>query len=318
MQLDRMLQIHEALRRNDFPTQQQLAADLSYDRQTIIADMRFMQTRLHMPLEYCAEKRGWGYTQPMVEFPLLYITEEELIALCVAVRALASFPGTMFFDVIRRILSKLEYSIRDRLKFSLDEVESAISFGSAAAPAVDSHVYQQFTIAALNGEEVECTYAPLLGGGAPRRRVVQPVHVTTRNNAWYVLVQDARRKQKIATYKLSRMTAVQRTGRAFQKLNRTEWESTLAGSVGIYSGAVAEQVRLRLTPLGVKLIGEQPMHASQEIAVAPDGSGELSMRVPITPELERLVLSWGAEIRVLEPQALGERIRETARKVALA
>src|SRR4051794_22140627 len=68
--------------------------------------------------------------------------------------------------------------------------------------------------------------------------------------------------------------------------------------------AEIEDVELSLTPEGVRTATEYPIYPFQIIEMNADGSGRISMRVPITEALKREIRSHAPEVRVLKPKRL--------------
>jgi hypothetical protein len=60
-------------------------------------------------------------------------------------------------------------------------------------------------------------------------------------------------------------------------------------------------LRMQCSPLAADLLKDKPIHASQQLTKKPDGTAELTMNVALNRVLERIVLGWSAEVRVLEP-----------------
>ncbi len=89
---------------------------------------------------------------------------------------------------------------------------------------------------------------------------------------------------------------------------------------GIWTGPDAPvQVRMRFCAgAAARRVQETTWHGSQEIAVEPDGSCVLSVRVGNTTEMKPFIRQWGPDCEVLEPQALRVEIAaEMAATVAL-
>jgi predicted DNA-binding transcriptional regulator YafY len=65
----------------------------------------------------------------------------------------------------------------------------------------------------------------------------------------------------------------------------------------------------------VHWFGERRFHDTQKFTFGSDGTAELTMHVAINPELERLILGWGAQAEVLSPQRLRASIWKSAVEV---
>ena len=94
--LERMLRIHEELRRGALVNCTRLVKLLEVCRKTIVRDIAFMRDRLALPIEFDPQIQAYRYTQPVNAFPTVQVTEGELLALLVARRALEQYRGTPF------------------------------------------------------------------------------------------------------------------------------------------------------------------------------------------------------------------------------
>jgi predicted DNA-binding transcriptional regulator YafY len=69
-------------------------------------------------------------------------------------------------------------------------------------------------------------------------------------------------------------------------------------------------VKVRISPVWARWVGEKVWHESQKAKKNGDGSLELSFRVAGLDEIKRWVLSFGPEAVVLEPLKLREMVRK--------
>jgi hypothetical protein len=88
--LERMLRIHEELRRGALVNCTKLVESLEVSRKTVVRDIAFMRDRLDLPIEFDPRLNAYRYTQPVNSFPTVNVTEGELLALLVAQRAWSS------------------------------------------------------------------------------------------------------------------------------------------------------------------------------------------------------------------------------------
>jgi len=70
------------------------------------------------------------------------------------------------------------------------------------------------------------------------------------------------------------------------------------------------KVKVRISPGWARWVGEKIWHESQKVSKLPDGSLEIIFRVAGLDEIKRLVLSFGPEVAVLEPEKLKEMVRK--------
>lgn len=86
-------------------------------------------------------------------------------------------------------------------------------------------------------------------------------------------------------------------------------------SVGIIA-RMGEPVKVRLsfTKSQAAYLLAQPIHDSQIVEDQDEDRTVFSLNVLITHELESAILSWGDQVKVLEPESLAEVIRERHQK----
>ena len=73
--LERMMEIHESVRRGNYPNASTLAQKMEVSTKTIHRDIQFMRDRWDLPIEYDASYNGFKYTRPVDSFPMLQINE---------------------------------------------------------------------------------------------------------------------------------------------------------------------------------------------------------------------------------------------------
>ena len=74
--LERMLRIHEELRRGVLVNCTKLVESLEVSRKTVVRDIAFMRDRLDLPIEFDPRLNAYRYTQPVNSFPTVKVTEE--------------------------------------------------------------------------------------------------------------------------------------------------------------------------------------------------------------------------------------------------
>ena len=213
--LARMLRIHERLKGDRFPNCSQLALDLECATKTVQRDIDFMRDRLDLPIEFDFRQNGFRYTAPVENFPTVQVTEQELIALFVAEKALAQYKGTPFEKPLHAAFQKLTEGLTDSVSFRWADVDSTISFRSLGTTVADLELFEAVSRAVLRSQELEFQYHKLIGKGHEPRRV-RPYHLGCIENQWYLFAFDLDRQQ-MRTFVLGRMKEVRSTGKKFSR-----------------------------------------------------------------------------------------------------
>jgi proteasome accessory factor B len=93
-------------------------------------------------------------------------------------------------------------------------------------------------------------------------------------------------------------------------------EAYLATSWGIMSGKEVAEVVLRFTPAATPHVRERRWHPSQRLIVTPEGGCLLRVCVSEPVEMQPWIRSWGAQVEVLAPDGLRDRIAADLRQAA--
>lgn len=312
--LERMLRIHEDLRRGAFTNCTKLAAELEVSRKTIVRDVAFMRDRLNLPIEFDPQLNAYRYTHPVSAFPTVQVSEGELLALLVARKALEQYRGTPFHRQLEISFDKLTGGLKDRISFSpADELQS-VSFKNVGLGKADMAVFNILSGAVLRQHEVVFNYRkPGETKTGPRR--VQPYHLAHRENLWYLVAFDCER-QALRTFALPRIAGPRALPETFVRPPDFSPEKFFANALGVLSGERDYRVVIRFTAAVADRVREREWHESQEWRELPDGGLELKLRLGALPEIERWVLTWGVDAEVIQPKELRERLKATATSLA--
>jgi len=306
-----MLRLHERLKAGVFPNCRKLAHELEVSPKTIQRDIDFMRDRLGLPIEYDQLQVGFYYTEQVVNFPSIEVSQGEIIALFVARKALEQYRGTSFERSLRTAFEKISDGLRDKIDFQWADVDSAISFRGIGTSAGDIDLFESVSNAVVESREIEFEYKKAKGA-VYEPRTVRPYHLGCVSDQWYLFGFDLARGQ-MRTFALPRMRAVRRTAARFHRPADFSINKYLSESFGVFSGHGHYAVRIRFDLLAGQLVSERQWHASQKIKALPGGGVEMRMELGSLEEVERWILSWGKRARVLEPPELVERIRATLR-----
>jgi predicted DNA-binding transcriptional regulator YafY len=312
--LERMLRIHEELRRNTLPNCTKLVRLLEVSRKTVLRDIAFMRERLDLPIEFDLGIQAYRYTHPVSAFPTVQVTEGELLALLVARRALEQYEGTPFHHQLEVAFEKLTGGLKDRITFSPADELRAVSFKNVGLGKADLVVFNALSGAVLRQHEVEFDYRKP-GESKTERRRVQPYHLSHRENLWYLIGLDVGRTG-LRTFALPRITSVRVMNRQFVRPHQFSPEKFFSSALGVLVGSGNHQVKIRFDRSAADRVRERLWHESQEMTELPGGGLDLTLRLGALAEIEQWVLGWGAHAEVLAPPELRERIKAAAVSLA--
>ncbi|HEY3913798.1 MAG TPA: WYL domain-containing protein [Verrucomicrobiae bacterium] len=311
--LERMLRIHQALQSGKFPNASSLAAEIEVASKTIHRDIEFMRDRMNLPIQYSGAHNGYFYDGEVSAFPTMQITEGELFALVVAEKALQQYRGTSFEKPLLSAIKKMEQSLPDTISLNLADVGQAISFRTRVEPILDLKIFDGLARAVAQRQQLELDYRKP-GAGKAEARTVDPYHLANINGEWFLFAFDHARKD-IRKFVPARIRGMKPTGKTFERSKKFSLEKELRDSFGVHSGEGEFEVVLRFSARAADYIREKKWHESQQLHELKHGGVELRLKLSSLVEVERWILSWGGDAKVIKPRELAEAVRNSANKI---
>jgi predicted DNA-binding transcriptional regulator YafY len=311
--LERMLRIHQALQSGNFPNASILAQEIEVAAKTIHRDMEFMRDRMNLPIQFDAARNGYYYSGEVSAFPTLQITEGEVFALVVAEKALQQYRGTSFEKPLLSAIKKMEQSLPDTISLNLSDVGRAISFRTSVEPILDLKIFDTLARAVAEQQQLEFDYRKP-GSEKPETRTVDPYHLANVNGEWFLFAFDHARND-IRKFVPGRIRGVKPTGKTFERSAKFSLEKQLRDSFGVHSGEGQYDVVIRFNARAADYIREKKWHESQQLRELKSGGVELVLKLSGLVEIERWILSWGGDAKVIKPRELAEAIRRSAEKL---
>jgi proteasome accessory factor B len=268
---------------------------------------------MELPLEFSPAYNGYLYTQEVSAFPTLQITEGELFALLVAEKALQQYRGTTFERPLLSAFKKMAASLPDTISLNLAEWEQTISFRTSAAPILNLENFDTLAKATAQRRQLQLTYRKP-GRHETELRVVDPYHLANINGEWFLFAW-CHLRQDIRTFVPARIQAVKLTGKTFARPQKFSLTKRLRDSFGVQSGKGQFQVAIQFNEMVADYIREKKWHESQELRELPDGGVELRLTLSSLAEVERWILGWAGNAKVLQPPELIESVKQSARNI---
>lgn len=158
------------------------------------------------------------------------------------------------------------------------------------------------------------TYQPFQAA-QPVEKVVHPQLLKQYNGRWFLVALREGSKGQVSVYALDRIVHIDEaagvTFKAVEHEPATLFKNLIGVSVIQDTDLVA--IKLRFAPSRLPYVLTKPLHASQQVVDTLNGPHIILRLVP-TRELVTLILSFGADVEVIEPAFLRQRILEEFRQ----
>jgi len=169
-------------------------------------------------------------------------------------------------------------------------------------------------------KQIEIHYHKFWGGKEVQIRTIEPYLLKESQRRWYVLALDVDKKA-LRVFGLDRIRAIEDRGMKRMQPPPRGIERFFDDSFGVWvdnDRTKAEKVILSFKkqegdsffiPNPAEYLRAMPLHCSQVFIKDTPEEMILSLRVKITPDFVKEILSYGAYVRVIEPQHLADRIK---------
>ena len=307
--LERMMEIHESVKRNNYPNATTLAKKMEVSTKTIHRDIQFMRDRWSLPIEFDAAYNGFRYTHPVESFPMLQIDEGELFALLIADKAIQNYRGTVFEKRLSTAFRKIADSLPDAVSIHLTEWDEALSFRHTGESDVEVKIFDHVCQATAKRRQIQIRYRK--PNQDPEDRVIDPYQLANINNEWYLYAFDHKRRD-IRCFVPTRIMEIATTGKTFDRPNTFSLDHYLSDSFAVFKGDESYDIRVKFNKSVAPYIREKSWHPTQRIKNNSNGSIELQLQLSHLSDIRRWILSWGSNATVLSPKELADAVRAEA------
>jgi proteasome accessory factor B len=285
----------------------EIAARLGVDRRTVYRDLDFLSTQ-EIPLWQNEGRFGLVRTRYLATVRLSF---HEALALALAGLLLSRTIDERNVHVIAA-LRRLATIMPDTLTAQLERAANRVQGRGDGQQQVS--VLEAIAEGWATGHKVRVQYRSPRSGEV-RPRVIAPYAVEPTAVGIYVIGHDAW-ANAIRTFKVERLEQAEILDECYNVPDDFDPESYLATSWGIMTSQEMFEVVLRFSASAAPHLRERNWHPTQSIEPAPDGGCFLRVRVSEPMEMQPWIRSWGAQVEVLSPDWLRERVADELRRAS--
>ena len=141
--------------------------------------------------------------------------------------------------------------------------------------------------------------------------IIHPVLLKEFNNHWYV-IGFSEAHQALRTFGLDRVKAPEPIYKVFRDTSSDVIDAYLNNVYGVYPlpNCTKEKITLHANAMITNYFRAQKIHESQDVEMRSRGDSIITFELIPSMELVSLILSYGNQIRVLEPKHLAKTVKE--------
>lgn len=147
------------------------------------------------------------------------------------------------------------------------------------------------------------------------QRLAEPYALKEFKNRWYIMAKDSK-DSNIKSFALDRLTNLEITNQTYQYPDNYSIEQSYRYCFGIISPNDEEpqDIILSFDPFQGKYIKSLPLHDTQQVLVDNDEEMKIKLRLCLTHDLLMELLSFGDNMKVIEPKSLADQIKQAHEK----
>jgi len=268
-------------------------------------DIAFMRSPEGWDIElqelYDGKKRIYRYEDikfSIMNVPLNAKVMEEFRS---SVEVLSQFEGMPQFDWLQESLAKMNMEANKNtapiISFDANPYLKGIEHLSTLYQAIKNKTvlnifYQDFT-------------AP-----EPYIVILHPYHLKQYNNRWFLFGRNEEKNSSTWNLAIDRIMDITESSEKYIPNTEIDWSEYFDDIIGVTKpvDGVPEIITLHFYGLTGKYVENKPIHGSQKSKWVDDNTLEVKLCVIINFELERLILSYGDNAKVIEPEILRKNI----------
>jgi predicted DNA-binding transcriptional regulator YafY len=276
---------------------------------TIEKDMYAMKMEHDAPIKYSKLEKGYFYEDKDFTLNDIPLTDNDMEAISFAAHTLMQFKDV---DLFRQFGSAID-KIVDHLAVSQDQdSQQFVQFEATIADGGNEYLTSILEAIKLK-RLIQFEYASFVTGELKLRKVT-PLLLKQYRNRWYLISFDDSKNDYI-TYALDRIEGLEILKETVSQPIDFDPDNYFKHAVGITSGNTAPtDVRLKVSLVAAKYLDSLPIHASQKVVEMNQDHVIFCLKVNISEELIREIMSYGGDIAVIEPLELKEEVQRRANR----
>lgn len=278
---------------------------ISVSRRQIFQDLNYMESDAGYSADIERIKDGhrtyYRYADPNFSIEKMPLNDTEMQQLQETILMLNRYKGMPHFEWMEEILSKLEDSFHLKgntycvIGFDQNIDLKGIEFISPLFEAI------------INKQVLNIQYQSFKSN-TPQENIVHPYFLKQYNNRWFLFGLTTTRNQ-ITNFALDRIIQISELQIPYiaqpAQLDFDTYFDDVIG-VSIPKNKTPETIVLQFAPERYPYICNKPLHPTQHCY---DNECKISIQVIPNNELISLILSFGSQVKVIEPQCIVDKIK---------
>jgi predicted DNA-binding transcriptional regulator YafY len=315
--LERFYKIDQLLKERKVVSFALFKEKLGMSPASVKRDLEYMRERFNAPIEYVRELNGYRFGRPRsgprYELPGLWFNAGEVQALLTTLQLLTNLQPGLLDGQVKPVLGRLR-SILGTGDHSWEEVVKRMRIFLPERREGKAEYFSVVAAALLKRQRVWIRHYNRKQDLETEREVSPQRLVHYRDN-WY-LDAYCHLREDLRSFAVDAIRDAAFRETSAKEVRDAELDEYLGSGYGIFAGRKVEWATLKFTPEAARWVSAQNWHPKQRARVEKDGAYILEIPYAEDRELVMEILKYGADVEVLAPAALRERVAGSLRDAA--
>lgn len=309
---ERFYKIDQVLRARSSTPLALIMEQLEVSRATVKRDIEYMRDRMGAPIVWDRSSRGYRYEgdDSQYSLPGMWFNASEIYALLTMDHLLSDLQPGLLGPHIQPLRRRVQ-ELLSQGDHSAEEVARRIHIVRLARRDVDAQVFETLAAALLSRQRVVLHHYNRSTDEVVTREV-SPQRLLYYRDNWY-LHAWCHLRRGLRSFGVDVIRRVEPMDREAEEVPEAELDAVFASGYGIFAGKDTQTALLRFSQEQARWVADESWHPQQQGQF--DAQGRYLLRIPYSSDTELLmdILRYGADVEVLEPEALRQRVAQALR-----
>jgi predicted DNA-binding transcriptional regulator YafY len=251
------------------------------------------------------KKVYYRYADSSFSINNLPLNEVEINQLKSAIDILSQFKGMPQFEWVHEMVPKLNQGIGLE-----NTVKTIIEFDNNQYLKGIEHLGTLYN-AILYRRILRVRYQPFQSE-IPHIVIIHPYYLKQYNNRWFLFGYNPETLKDDWNLALDRILDIKEITKETHKDTQIDWTEYFEDIIGVTKplGAIVEKITLHFKGKSGRYIETKPIHGSQKSKWISTDLLEVNLQLIINYEFERFIISYGEDVKVMNPSSFRDKIAE--------
>ena len=288
---------------------------LEVSEATFKRDIAKLRDQLHVPISFNRDRGGYQMDPVHAdsELPGIWFSSEELLALLTIEQMLTQLEPGLLGPKLKPLQQRLSAMLAKQ-GISDGQLAQRVLMLPAGKRRVALKNFEAVASATLARTCISIAHYNRQNGELVHR-IVSPQQLVYYRDNWYL---DAwcHLRQALRSFAVDAIATCELLPEPALEIDSTELQQAMRSSYGIFNGAAKAWAKLRFTPERARWVSRETWHPEQRSVTAADGSYLLELPYSDERELIGDLLRFGADVEVLAPPDLRNRMKRALHEAA--